>query len=305
MSRSWTTRRAHARSLLRRLGAIAAVCVMPGLAGCGSDTSAERERGAAVSTATPRDAASVAPPSSARRETSRSRGAGAPRAPAAAAGFEKCDPNISVRAATTTCGFAQNVFYEFFIEGVLFEPNNAIRAYSPVSRQDYAVSCTTDEDDRVRCVAGDGGEVRFSLAALLAYDDEQADRYASTHDLGPNRADAPSRGNGPDEERAALPEDRRPTTGPDLGHGDEIPNYDEGRGYRVRCADGMYSRSGGIQGACSGHGGVAGGPPSSDSAPSYGGTSPSGGGTVHVDGYYRKDGTYVRPHTRRAPCSYC
>jgi hypothetical protein len=25
------------------------------------------------------------------------------------------------------------------------------------------------------------------------------------------------------------------------------------------------------------------------------------GGTVHVKGYYRKDGTYVRPHTRRAP----
>ena len=29
--------------------------------------------------------------------------------------------------------------------------------------------------------------------------------------------------------------------------------------------------------------------------------SPSTGGTVHVRGYYRKDGTYVRPHTRRAP----
>jgi endonuclease YncB( thermonuclease family) len=31
-------------------------------------------------------------------------------------------------------------------------------------------------------------------------------------------------------------------------------------------------------------------------------TSPTNsGGTVHVKGYYRKDGTYVRPHTRRAP----
>lgn len=28
---------------------------------------------------------------------------------------------------------------------------------------------------------------------------------------------------------------------------------------------------------------------------------PSSGGTVHVKGYYRKDGTYVRPHTRKAP----
>lgn len=28
---------------------------------------------------------------------------------------------------------------------------------------------------------------------------------------------------------------------------------------------------------------------------------PSSGGTVNVKGYYRKDGTYVRPHTRSAP----
>jgi len=29
----------------------------------------------------------------------------------------------------------------------------------------------------------------------------------------------------------------------------------------------------------------------------------SSGGTVQVKGYYRKDGTYVRPHTRRKPRS--
>lgn len=29
--------------------------------------------------------------------------------------------------------------------------------------------------------------------------------------------------------------------------------------------------------------------------------SSSSGGTVHVRGYYRKNGTYVRPHTRSAP----
>ncbi len=39
--------------------------------------------------------------------------------------------------------------------------------------------------------------------------------------------------------------------------GENIPNYDNGRGYRVQCADGTYSQSGGIQGACSHHGGVA------------------------------------------------
>lgn len=30
-------------------------------------------------------------------------------------------------------------------------------------------------------------------------------------------------------------------------------------------------------------------------------TSNSGSGTVHVKGYYRKDGTYVKPHNRSAP----
>ncbi|MDR6489943.1 hypothetical protein J2799_004493 [Chryseobacterium vietnamense] len=38
------------------------------------------------------------------------------------------------------------------------------------------------------------------------------------------------------------------------------------------------------------------------STPSYKYTpSTSSGGTVHVKGYTRKDGTYVRPHTRSAP----
>jgi hypothetical protein len=36
-----------------------------------------------------------------------------------------------------------------------------------------------------------------------------------------------------------------------------IPNYDNGTGSTVQCSDGSYSHSGGIQGACSHHGGVA------------------------------------------------
>lgn len=41
---------------------------------------------------------------------------------------------------------------------------------------------------------------------------------------------------------------------------DCIPNYSNGNGYTVQCADGTYSHSGGIQGACSYHGGEAGYP---------------------------------------------
>jgi hypothetical protein len=99
---------------------------------------------------------------------------------------------------------------------------------------------------------------------------------------------------------------------PDYDTDDDCPylrcteDFENGRGSVVRCADGTWSSSGGIQGACSHHGGVDNG----YSAPSYDGSAsertPSfGGGRVHVDGYYRSDGTYVRPHTRRAPCPYC
>ena len=35
-----------------------------------------------------------------------------------------------------------------------------------------------------------------------------------------------------------------------------IDNFEEGNGYKVQCADNMWSHSGGIQGVCSGHGGV-------------------------------------------------
>jgi SLA1 homology domain 1, SHD1 len=49
-------------------------------------------------------------------------------------------------------------------------------------------------------------------------------------------------------------------------------------------------------GTCSGVKGGCGRSSASTSA-----RSSYSGGTVHVNGYYRKDGTYVRPHTRRAP----
>lgn len=37
------------------------------------------------------------------------------------------------------------------------------------------------------------------------------------------------------------------------------------------------------------------------SSPSYSGSSSYSGGSVHVKGYHRKDGTYVKPHTRSRP----
>jgi len=187
----------------------------------------------------------------------------APQSPAIVA----CDENITVRAATTSCPFAQNVFFAFYENASAVESQNAIEAYSPVSRQNYAVACATDAGENVTCVAGDGGEVHFGLGAVAVYDDEQAAAYASSHDLGPQRAadneaqdgsGADSRGEtygGADLYEKDESHSDEPYDASDA-YGDEIPNYDEGNGYRVQCADGMYSQSGGIQGACSGHGGL-------------------------------------------------
>jgi hypothetical protein len=160
-------------------------------------------------------------------------------AAAAAPEYVQCDPNISVKSATTSCGFAENVFYEYWTS----DGSDAIEAYSPATGRSFAATCATTAATIV-CRTARDAVVRFSTAALGAYDESQADRYAATHDLGPD-AGTPSA-------QDATPADDGPT--PD----NEIPNYPNGTGSVVQCADGMYSHSGGRPGACSHHGGVAG-----------------------------------------------
>lgn len=158
--------------------------------------------------------------------------------------FKQCDANIEVRAATTTCGFAQNVFWHYWTDG----QSPSLSVWSPAAHATLSTSCTST-GARVTCTTADRGVVRFSQAALDSYSAGQADAYASSHDLGP---DPETDSTKPDTDPDADAESASPDT-----PGGNIPNYDEGRGYRVQCADGMYSKSGGIQGACSGHGGVS------------------------------------------------
>lgn len=149
------------------------------------------------------------------------------------AAFVSCDANIRVRAATTTCPFAENVFYEYYEETLGYPDSVTVDAWSPAAAQSFDVDCVGGT--AIICEAGDGAEIRFSAAAVGAYDDEQAAHFAATHDLG----------------------DGGPADGPDDDVvGQNIPNYEDGIGYRVQCADGMYSHSGGRPGACSWHGGV-------------------------------------------------
>jgi hypothetical protein len=165
-------------------------------------------------------------------------------------GFTQCDANIGVKAATTTCGFAQNTFFEYWTSGEAPD----IQVYSPATKRAFTTHCAVS-NGTVRCTTNDGGAVRFSVAAVDRYDQDQADAYALSHDLG---SGSPS-GDAPPT--YAPPADETSTPSYDGGADfcdthDCIPNYDNGNGYTVQCSDGTYSQSGGIQGACSHHGGV-------------------------------------------------
>jgi hypothetical protein len=75
----------------------------------------------------------------------------------------------------------ENVFYGYW--RAQDQGDDAFAAYSPVSKQSYPMTCAAGAT--VVCRAGDGGEVRFTQAAIDAYDSTQAARYAETHDTGP------------------------------------------------------------------------------------------------------------------------
>jgi hypothetical protein len=159
--------------------------------------------------------------------------------------FVACDQNISARAANTTCPFAENVFYEFHQRTFGDPYATNVRAWSHAAGDFFTLRCTIP--DGVVCRSTDGAEVRFSVASVEAYTDEQAEAFAAAQDLGPED-------DGPDD--YSEPENYGGADDYGSNYGQNIPNYDDGDGDRVQCADGMYSHSGGIQGACSGHGGV-------------------------------------------------
>jgi hypothetical protein len=169
--------------------------------------------------------------------------------------FVYCDTNIQVREDTTTCPFAQNTFWSYWISAEA----GSLQVWSPAKQVTFTTSCESD-GTQVSCTTNDGGAVEFPQAAVDRYSQRQADAYASAHDLGPDPYEGLSYSGSDD----SVPDYEVPDYEPDYTPpddytppGENIPNYDNGRGYRVQCADGTFSQSGGIQGACSYHGGVA------------------------------------------------
>lgn len=91
--------------------------------------------------------------------------------------WKSCDQNIRARIGTTSCGFAENVFYRFWRASQLGDDTFA--AYSPITDHEYRMSCRGRST--IVCTAGDGGAVRFSRAAVDAYSADQADAYCNSH----------------------------------------------------------------------------------------------------------------------------
>ena len=174
---------------VRFLAASAAILVLAAcaLTACGSTQSTKTVTVTTATTPGP-TATTSAPPA----------GRSGPRratryAPASA--MRSCDANIAIKRATTSCAFAENVFYGYW--NAQDQGDDAFAAYSAVTKQSYPMSCTSGTT--VVCRAGDGAEVRFPMAAIRAYTAENAAHYAATHDTGPsNPADGGSASPGDD-----------------------------------------------------------------------------------------------------------
>jgi hypothetical protein len=168
---------------------VGAVAAAAAVAGCGhaTQTTETVTVTAPAETAAPAGKAASAKPA---RPSSSARPRKARGASSAARGRVACDANITLKAATTSCPFGQNVFYGFW--KAQDDGDDAFRAYSPVSKRSYEMTCTSGVT--VVCRAGDGGEVRFSRASVDAYDTAQAARYAATHDTGPADDAGPAAG---------------------------------------------------------------------------------------------------------------
>src|SRR5215207_9721567 len=73
-----------------------------------------------------------------------------------------CDQNIAAKVGTTSCEFAENVFWAYW--HAWESGDSTFTAYSPVTQREYDVSCSSGA--LVICRAADGAEVRFPLSAV-------------------------------------------------------------------------------------------------------------------------------------------
>ena len=175
--------------LTSRAASFAAIALLTawGLSACGGAHSSKTVT-VATTTTSALTTPTTAQPATRKRTKARSKAH-------AASTMRACDAKITAKRATTSCRFAENVFYGFW--KAQEQGDDAVTAYSPVTKQSYPMSCTSGPT--VVCRAGDGGEVHFPMAAIRAYTSKNAGHYAATHDIGPSEpADGGSSTSGDD-----------------------------------------------------------------------------------------------------------
>ncbi|HEY8622717.1 MAG TPA: hypothetical protein VIM74_02540 [Casimicrobiaceae bacterium] len=91
-----------------------------------------------------------------------------------------CDQNISAKVGSTTCPFAENVFYEYYSSGSA----SAITAYSAALGRRLNLYCS-DSTGAVVCSTPQGAVVRFPASAVAAYTPSQAQAYRDSGKPGP------------------------------------------------------------------------------------------------------------------------
>jgi hypothetical protein len=158
-----------------RLASAAAVAVVGLMIGGCAETPQE------VETVTVEREVAGEPPSTSPEEAPKPRSRSGSRSTGSKA-FVDCDENIQAKAVTTTCPFAQNVFWAYWTSG---ESSSPLQVWSPPVQASFAVTCKS-RPEQVICTTRDDATVRFPQASVDAYSQTQADAYASGHDLGPD-----------------------------------------------------------------------------------------------------------------------
>jgi hypothetical protein len=277
--------------------AVAVLALVVGVSGCtlGRSDAPQRAGVASASThaparTTPVVAESSAASGQARHSTTQRAQKSTPPARRAVV-LTACDQNIKVEAATTTCAFAQNAFYEYWHRDS-YGDTGALRAYSPAAAEWMRLSCTGT--DTITCRTHDRGLVRFPAAAVAAYTVKEAARYAASPDRVVSADPGPSADDGGSSSSSSDPSLNDNSSDPSFSDpslddptlddptlDDSAPNYSlpvnsddysnhdgyyngspttedfgDGAGSVGQCADGTYSDSIGRPGACSHHGGV-------------------------------------------------
>jgi ribosomal protein L32 len=162
----------------RFMAASAAVLALSAyaLSACG-DTRATKTVTVTTAAASPRSDAPTTHAKKAKRRKTRPK--------AAMSRLTACDANISVKTPHTTCPFAENVFYGYWLnkhDPGVFADSPGLPAYSPAAGRMFFVDCSGTST--IVCRGGDGAYVRFPIVAVSAYTVAQAKRYAEHAQLG-------------------------------------------------------------------------------------------------------------------------